>query len=387
MMKKIVIGIVAFFVFLAVFAGGYLYSVSVTLPEEAAAVTTTLHDAQFTSAAAVAEDWLLSLYSANKLPSLSAAVGIGGKLVWSGVIGHADLDTEIPAEYHTTYRIGSISKSLTAAAAMRLREQGLLDLDKPYSAYVKDRSADSSFTIQQLLSHQAGIRHYREFSENISNVVYADTRAAAAIVENDALLFTPGTGFSYSTYGYNLLAFALESAAAQPFEEVMSNEVFRAVGMTATQFEKVDVKEAKSNAEPYVQLGEILIEAPEVNLSDRYAGGGFVSTPSDLVKFGNALLGTEFLSSESKNILWAPVPLADGTMNAQNYALGFRVGEDEQGRLVHHGGTSIGGYSFLVIYPETGIVVAFSTNISLMDPAFDRMAEAKNLVKAFTPNL
>src|SRR5690606_18396099 len=135
------------------------------------------------------------------------------------------------------------------------------------------------------------------------------------------------------------------------------------------------------------QLGEILIEAPEVNLSDRYAGGGFVSTPSDLVKFGNALLGTEFLSPESQKILWTPVPLADGVMNSQNYALGFRVDDNEQGGLVHHGGTSIGGYSFLVIYPESGIVVAFATNISLMDPAFDRMAEANNLVKAFASNL
>lgn len=99
-------------------------------------------------------------------------------------------------------------------------------------------------------------------------------------------------------------------------------------------------------------------------MSDRYAGGGFVSTPSDLVTFGNALLGTEFLSAESKNILWAPVPLADGTMNAQNYALRFRVDEDEQGRLVHHDGTRVGGYSFLVIYPKSGIVVGFATNIS-----------------------
>src|SRR5690606_37662431 len=142
-------------------------------------------------------------------------------------------------------------------------------------------------------------------------------RAAAAIVENDALLFTPGTDFSYSTYGYNLLASAMESAAAQPFEKVMSDEVFTPIGMTFTQFEKADSINEESSAEPYIQLGELLIEAPEVNLSDRYAGGGFVSTPSDLVKFGNALLGAEFLSSESKNILWTLVPLADGTMNAQ----------------------------------------------------------------------
>src|SRR5690606_19805193 len=118
MIKKIVIGIVAFFILLVVFSGGYLYSVSVTLPVEAPAVTTTLHDAQFNSSVTAAEDWLLSLYSVNKLPSLSAAVGVGGKLVWSGAIGHADLDAGVPAKDSTTYRVGSISKSLTAAAAM-----------------------------------------------------------------------------------------------------------------------------------------------------------------------------------------------------------------------------------------------------------------------------
>lgn len=269
---------------------------------------------------------------------------------------------------------------------MRMSEKGTMDINSPFNAYVKDfPTTNTGYTIKHLLSHQAGIRHYTKgFSENYNTKEYASTSAAAAIVKNDALLFTPGSGFNYSTYGYNLLALAMESAASLPLQEIMARDVFVPNGMSATHFDNTNLPAAAPQAQPYLLIGDSLFEAPAANLSDRYAGGGYLSTPTDLVKFGNALIDNHFLTQESKNILWTPVPLANGAMNPEFYALGYRVGQDDLGRFVHHGGMSIGGYSFLIIYPDLGIVMAFVSNFTPMEPAFDRLEEAKKVVRFFS---
>lgn len=386
MVKKIFLGVLAIIVFLLVIVVVYVFSISAARPEAVPAVNTNLYQVAFQSAGVEADNWLKSMYTNNQLPSMSAAVGINGNVVWAGAIGYADLDEKLPATSATRYRIGSISKSITATAVMRMSEKGTMDINSPFNAYVKDfPTTNTGYTIKHLLSHQAGIRHYTKgFSENYNTKEYASTSAAAAIVKNDALLFTPGSGFNYSTYGYNLLALAMESAASLPLQEIMARDVFVPNGMSATHFDNTNLPAAAPQAQPYLLIGDSLFEAPAANLSDRYAGGGYLSTPTDLVKFGNALIGNHFLTQESKNILWTPVPLANGAMNPEYYALGYRVGQDDLGRFVHHGGMSIGGYSFLIIYPDLGIVMAFVSNFTPMESAFDRLEEAKKVVRFFS---
>lgn len=385
MLKKLFLGVLAFVVILIVIVVLYLVSISAARPEAAPEVNSNVHQAAFQSAGLEADNWLKSMYANNQLPSMSAAVGINGDLVWAGAIGYADLDEKVPATFATRYRIGSISKSLTAAAVMRMSEKGSMDINSPFNAYVKDFSeANTGYTIKHLLSHQAGVRHYgKGFSENYNTKEYASTSAAASIVKNDALLFTPGSGFNYSTYGYNLLALAMEARASLSLQEIMARDVFVPNGMSETHVDSANLLTAVHTAEPYLLMGDFLFEAPVTNLSDRYAGGGYLSTPTDLVKFGNALIGNHFLAEESKNVLWTPVPLANGAMNPENYALGYRVGQDDLGRFVHHGGMSIGGYSLLIIYPDLGVVMAFVSNFTPMEPSFDRLGEAKKVVRFF----
>lgn len=385
MLKKLFLGILATIFIVLVVVALYVFSIVAERPDTTPQIDSRLHQSELQSAEVHAKNWLQTLYSNNKVPSISAAVGVNGSLVWAGAIGYADLDEEILATSDTRYRIGSISKSITAAAVMRLSERGVIDIDNPFSAYVKDFSAaDSKYTIKHLLSHQAGIRHYAEgFSENYNMKEYPSTKAAAAIVENDVLLFSPGSGFNYSTYGYNLLALAMESATSLSLVEIMTREVFDPIGMRLTSFDNLQSPSNDNSAKPYLLISDFLLEAPTADLSDRYAGGGYISTPTDLVKFGNALMGNVFLTEQSKAALWTPVPLAQGAMNPEYYALGFRVGQDDLGRFVHHGGVSIGGYSYLVIYPDLGIVVAFVSNYTPMESSFNRGEEARKLVNIF----
>lgn len=385
MLKKWFIGILIAILVVFVVAAVYLFSVIESRPNEPPEARSIVHQPEFSGQATQAINWLNSLYQENNIPSLSAAVGVNGKLVWSGVIGHADLDKKIVADSETQYRIGSISKSITASAVVRMSEKGLIDINAPFEQYVNDFSAGKAeYTIKQLLTHQAGIRHYNPgIAELFNSKEYTSTREAAAIVENAPLIFSPGAGFNYTTYGYTVLSLAMESAYSLPFEQIVVREVLSPAGMAATHQEKANAAEYQHLAAPYLLMGDTLIEAPDDNVSNKYAGGGYVSTPIDLVKFGNTLLGNEFLPAPAKAVLWTPVPLVNGTMNPENYALGFRVGQDESGVFVHHGGKSNGGYSFLIIYPDTGITVAFASNMAPAEGGFDRLEKAKQLARVF----
>ena len=103
--------------------------------------------------------------------------------------------------------------------------------------------------------------------------------------------------------------------------------------------------------------------APFVDNSYKWAGGGFVSTAEDLVRFGLAHLGPGFLEAGTLEMLHTSQETRDG--EETGYGIGWRVGKDEQGRrTIGHGGGSVGGTTTLVVYPEHGLAIAMITNLS-----------------------
>ena len=385
MKKGIFLGLLLLITLLALLLAGYIFSIKTDRPARDIEPDSVLHNQEYKDKAAQAEQWLKLLYQQNLLPSVSVAVGIRGNLVWESAIGFSDVSSGTLANQSTQYRIGSISKPITTTAIMRMQEKQLISIDDLFGALVKDYSAENSgFTIKQLLAHQSGVRHYiDQLGENFNRKEYSSTREAASIIENDALLFPPGEQFHYSTYGYTLVSLAMESAYSIPFEKIMYEEVFIPSGMTSTIFDKAENTSKDNMATPYLHIGKSLYRSPAANSSYKYAGGGYLSTPSDLVRFANSLLNDTLLTDDSKDIMWSPVALANGAMNSENYALGFRVGQDDWGRYVHHGGKSVGGYSFLLIYPEQDVVIAFASNVTPSGESFDRLQEARKLARLF----
>ena len=385
MKKGIFLGLLLLITLLALLLAGYIFSIKTDRPARDIEPDSVLHNQEYKDKAAQAEQWLKLLYQQNLLPSVSVAVGIRGNLVWESAIGFSDVSSGTLANQSTQYRIGSISKPITTTAIMRMQEKQLISIDDLFGALVKDYPAENSgFTIKQLLAHQSGVRHYLDqLGENFNRKEYSSTREAASIVENDALLFPPGEQFHYSTYGYTLVSLAMESAYSIPFEKIMHEEVFIPSGMTSTIFDKAENTSKDNMATPYLHIGESLYRSPTANSSYKYAGGGYLSTPSDLVRFANSLLNDTLLTDDSKDIMWSPVALANGAMNSENYALGFRVGQDDWGRYVHHGGKSVGGYSFLLIYPEQDVVIAFASNVTPSGESFDRLQEARKMARLF----
>ena len=305
-----------------------------------------------------------SMMTARNIPGLSVAVSIGGEVVWSEGFGYANLEQQTPVTSITKFRIGSISKPIAAAALGLLYEQGLLDLDAPVQEYVPSfpEKQKGVVTTRLLSGHLAGIRHYRGMEFITINRRYETVLEGLEIFEDDTLLYVPGERFSYSTYGWNLLSAVVEGASGENFLTYMRNNVFRPLGMIHTVAGHTDSVIVGRTG--FYERGEdgVILNAPYVDNSYKWAGGGFLSTPEDLLRFANGHLDAGFLNPETVELMWTSQRNAAG--EEVDWGIGWAVGEFDGNQLVSHGGGSVGGNCILLIVPELDAVLALTTNIS-----------------------
>jgi len=308
-----------------------------------------------------AEDFIEQLRIESESVGWTATVSKDNAIVFSKGFGLGNFEQQVPVyPGKTKFRIGSVSKSLTAAALGILIEEGKIDLDAPVQKYVPYFPEKRyEVTTRQVAGHQAGIRHYNG-DEFLSSKYYPTVRDGLEIFMNDTLLFEPGTRYSYSSYGFNLLSAIIEGASGDEFLHFMQTRVFDPLGMTETTAERMDSLILFRAGYYDMDHGKV-INAPYVDNSYKWAGGGFISTSEDLVKYGNALLYNTLFPEEVKQQLITPQTLANGQKT--EYGMGFFSGTDEFGRYYYgHPGGSIGGCSNLLIYPEEKMVVAVITN-------------------------
>ena len=309
------------------------------------------------------------------VPSMSAAIAFDGSLQWAAATGFANIENNEYATVRSRYRTGSVAKPLTAVALLRLVDAGKIELDKPISNYLTGLPvALQPLTANQLGSHRAGVRHYSRipqwwmgWHENYSTHEYPNVADGLAMFVDDDLRFEPGAGFQYSTFGYSLLARAMEGASGKSFTALLDESVFRPSGMMDTA---VDTAMPMTGRVAFYEAGNgRYTPSYPINSSYKIAGGGLVSTPSDLVRVGTALLGDDFVSAKAKKSLWTPLALANGSMNPENYAIGWRIdtslrvlSEKLPTQILHHGGTQQGAAAFLMLLPEHGISIAVMSN-------------------------
>ncbi len=328
---------------------------------------------EFAAVIASANARLDDAVTANKFPALSIAIGKDSRVVWARAMGFGNLETETPAKLDTMFRIGSVSKAVTATTAAKLVEEGILDLDAPIRRIVPYFPAKKyDITPRQLFTHTAGIRHYEfcfcfPFDEYSNQTSHDSVESAVATFADSELLFEPGTEFSYSSHGFTLAAAAMEGASGLSFDEIIAAKLTSPLSMTNT------MREGLANGDiavPYAVRDNEYKPAYPVENSNKTAGGGFVSTPADLVLMTQAILNGGYVDAATRdNLFFAPQMLRSGEVNEQNYAFGWRshpldgtLGEDRKVMVSHHGGIAMGGTAFLIMYPEHGISIAIMTN-------------------------
>src|SRR5690349_6960924 len=276
--------------------------------------------------------------SRNSVPGVSVAVATGSQLCWAGGYGMADLENLIPATPQTEIRLGSISKPITAIAIMQLVEQGKIDLDSEIQRYVPSfPKMQWPVTIRELLGHLSGIRHYQGDAELDSTRHYTDRLEPLKIFSGDPLLFEPGTKYSYTTYGFNLLGAAVEGASGEKYLDYVQAHIFRAAGMDHIRDDNVYA------LIPHRARGYRLTSSGDIencalaDTSNKIPGGGFISTASDLVKFMLAVNAGKLVKRETAELMATAQHTRDG--KATVYGMGLFVDEFQgRKRFGHTGG-------------------------------------------------
>jgi len=312
----------------------------------------------------------------QQAPGLSVAVGRNHRLIWSAGFGLADMENSVPARATTVYRLGSISKPITAVAVMQLAEGGKLDLDAPIQKYVPSFPEKAwPVTVRLLLSHLSGIRHYSNQVEVDSTRRYTDLTEPLKIFADAPLLFEPGTKYSYTTYGYNLLGAAVEGASGMRFTGYLRERVFAPAGMKTARADSVnDIIPQRARGYRRAPSGAI----ENCNLADtsnKIPGGGMVSNPEDLVRFANAVMSGQLVKFETRDEMFTRAKTRDG--EPVPYGLGWQIQETAGQKWVSHGGAQQGISTLLVTLPAEGFSVALMTNLErvVLNPLALRIAE------------
>lgn len=293
---------------------------------------------------------------------LSAAIAVNGRVAWAGGFGYANLQNDVEAGAEMVSRIGSISKPVAAVAAMTLWDDGRLDLDAPISTYLPDYPArNAGITMRQLMSHTAGVRHYAG-DEFMSNIYYDDVFEPLAVFWEDSLLFEPGTEYSYSTYGWTVVSAVTEAAdGGRPWIDILDDEVVEPLGLVRMQPEwKTAIIPGHASFYAIDPSTGVRINAPEVDLSNKWAGGGLVGTTTDLVNFALGVLHGDVLSDAARAEMWR----RQTPEGEPSYGLGWGVGEIDGHRAVSHSGGSMGATAMLILLPDDDIAVAVLGNTS-----------------------
>ncbi len=249
---------------------------------------------------------LMDAFGSQRHFSGVALVAQSGKVLFQGAYGLADVRTQVPNTVDTKFWIASMSKQFAAAVSMLLVQEGKLRLDDRISNFLPDypKPAGDEITLHQLLTHTSGIMQdaplQGAYAKNKDR--YNTRDELRSYFQDSSLLFSPGTGFQYSNYNYNLIVMMMEKTSATTYRELLRTRVFAPIGMNNSGVEVLD-----SVTPPYATGYTYgLLEDPEIaehtHPSMSLGAGDMYTTVGDLYLWDQALSGDEFLSDSLKHI-------------------------------------------------------------------------------------
>ncbi len=295
----------------------------------------------------------------------SILVAEKGKIIYEKGFGMANMEWAIPNQPDTKFRIGSVTKQFTATLVLQLVEEGKIKLDGKITDYLTDYRKDTGekVTIHQLLNHTSGIPDYTRRSNmaEISRTPYGVSDFVKKFASGD-LEFEPGSKFSYNNSGYTLLGAIIEKVTGKTYETVLTERIFKPLGMTNTGYEHHSTLLQK-RASGYQKTPDGFVNAAYLDMSIPYAAGSIYSTVEDLFKWDQSLYEDKILSAESKRLMFTP--------GLGNYGYGIRITEqpigktDQKTKIIGHGGAINGFNSLMTRAVEKRQTVIILDNVNL----------------------
>lgn len=322
-------------------------------------VITSTHTEKTAIAKTIAHQFL----EKEKIPGMAISVAIKGELIWSEGFGYSNIISKSKVDPTVTqFRLASISKPITAIGLGILVDRGILDYNESVHTYLPNFPKKKyDFTIKQIGGHIGGIRHYNG-NEFILNKKMSITEGIA-IFKDDPLLHEPGTKYQYSTYGWNLISEIMQQASKIPFNNFMIDDLFTPLKMNSTRLDVSD-EEMPNRTQFYRKTNaDKIILGPNVSNEHKVAGGGFVSTSEDIIRFGNEIIHPTVISKKNLIELLKAQKTTDG--KSTDYGIGFGISKTKNNTPIYsHSGGGIGATTLFLVYPTEEIVIVILTNLS-----------------------
>jgi D-alanyl-D-alanine carboxypeptidase len=298
-------------------------------------------------------DSLLNLLSEKNKAMGSLAISKDGNVFYSKAIGFSQITPQqIASSEKTRYRIGSISKMYTATLIFQLIEEGRLDLSTPLDKYFPTVPNAQTITIGDMLNHRSGIHSFTSDSDYVKWMTEPKTKEEmVSIISAGKSEFEPGTRTAYSNSNFVLLGYIVEKICNKSYRKLLQKRICSKAGLEDTYYgEKTNV--AKNECYSYIFKNNWEQE-PETDMSIPHGAGSIVSTPSDLVRFIDALFSNKFISDTSLNKMKT---IIDGLgMGMQQFPYENKV-------IYGHGGAIDGFNSILCYFPDERLAIAYCSN-------------------------
>jgi CubicO group peptidase (beta-lactamase class C family) len=316
---------------------------------------------------------------------LSVAFARNGKVILSKGYGLAEVEHDVKADEDSMFRMGSITKQFTAAAIMRLVEQGRISLDDSITKHVPGYNTQSrEITVRHLLTHTSGIKSYTEIKRVMVDEPEREFthQEMLDMVQNEPLAFEPGTAHAYSNTGYYLLGMIIENISGKGYCEYLHDEFFGPLGLTHTRCDS-NTQIIKGRAQGYTVEDDLLVNDRGLATGTPFAAGGLLASAHDLVVWADALATGKVVSAESYKLMSTPFKLTGG--GTTDYGFGLFIDSLDGHARLQHGGDIFGFNSMLARFPNDGVTVAVISNsraISSVRVADEISREALGLSEA-----
>jgi CubicO group peptidase (beta-lactamase class C family) len=305
------------------------------------------------------------------VPGVAVGVWVVGREVY-GCRGVTSVENPLPVDQDTLFVVGSVTKSFTATALMRLVTDGRVELDAPVRRYVPelvlpDERAAAEVTVLQLLNHTAGF----DWRMSVDTGEGDDALAAyvARMSESD-LIAPPGTRASYSQLGYNLAGRIIEMVTGLTYEQAITSLLFEPLGLAHSSFATDDVMTRRFAVGHNVgENGTPAVARKWKDSRGNNPGGGGASSVADMLRWarfhlgdGRAQDGAQVLPAEALLQMQERTVELRGTTLGDAFGICWFLGDVGGVRTVGHGGSANGQFAELLIVPERDFAVVALSN-------------------------
>ena len=307
-------------------------------------------------------DSLMSEIFEDNGPGGIALVMKGDEILYRKAFGLASLELDVKMTPANIIRIGSITKTFTATAILKLAEERKLDLQDPISKYIQDYPTQGeAITIEHLLTHTSGIKDFinmESWTDELRKMEYTPQKKID-LFKNEPMEFMPGDEFHYNNSGYILLGYIIEIVSGMQYDEYIDTFFFNPLGMENSFYESTsDI--IRNRARGYAKNGKEYKNADFLDMSNPYAAGAIISTVDDILKWYKAVLQFKVIMKASLLKAHSPYKLNNG--NLTDYGYGWELHDIQEQKAISHSGGITGFLTNSIYLPENDLFIIVFSN-------------------------